>query len=225
MNRAEIIKSLVAEGFSEKTLAIFNDSQLQKLSNKILKEAQTVTTTKTVYNSKDAKDVAALNTALKDPKVDKSNIEVKEEDKKTTKKEIKSLAKKKPTVGLTLKNLNEFVDQAVDKNFHSLATKGEIVSLVKERLNESDAEINERMGGKLPEFMSFDSIVSTGEKEAPEKEAPEIDAPPVETPDKPDLDPRRAPFRNPNTEPAPETDPKAKVKKLHKSNQMPMAAE
>lgn len=256
MNRAEIIKSLVAEGFSEKTLAIFNDSQLQKLSNKILKEAQTVTTTKTVYNSKDTKDVAALNTALKDPNVDKSKIEVKEDgekwiqkainpkkkgqlhkdlgvpsDEKITKKELEAASKKKGKVGqrarmaLNLRNLNEFVENAAEKNFHSLTTKGEIVSLVKERLNESDAEINERMGGKLPEFMSFDSIVSTGEKEAPEKEAPEIDAPPAETPDKPDLDPRRAPFRNPNTEPAPETDPKAKVKKLHKSNQMPMAAE
>lgn len=218
MKRIEIIEKLIAEGFSEKTLVRFNDKQLEKLSNKVLKEAQTVTTTKTVYNSKDPKDVAALNTALRNPTVDKNKIEVKEDEENVENKKVKKL---------DLKKLNEFVDQAVEKNYHSMTTKGDIVSLIKERLDESDIEISERMKGKLPEFMSFDSIVSAGEKEAPEKEAPEVDTPEKDAPsiDRPDRDPRRDPFRNPNTDPAVDPDPKARVRKLHKQNQMPMAAE
>jgi hypothetical protein len=218
MKRIEIIKKLVAEGFSEKTLVNFNDKQLEKLSNKVLKEAQTVTTTKTVYNSKDAKDVAALNVALKNPNINKNDIEVKEEEEVASPKKVKKL---------DLKNLNEFVDQAVEKNYHSITTKGDIVSLIKEKLNESESDVSERMVPKLPEFMSFDSIVSAGEKEAPGKEAPEVDTPEKDSPsiDRPDRDPRRDPFRNPNEEPAVDPDPKAKVRKLHKSNQMPMAAE
>ena len=216
MKRIEIIEKLIAEGFSEKTLLKFNDKQLEKLSNKVLKEAQTVTTTKTVYNSKDAKDVAALNVALKNPNVNKNDIEVKEEEEVIAPKKVKKL---------DLKNLNEFVDNAVEKNYHSMTTKGDIVSLIKEKLNES--EVSERMVPKLPEFMSFDSIVSAGEKEAPEKGAPEVDTPEKDAPsiDTPDRDPRRSPFRNPNEDPAVDPDPKAKVRKLHKSNQMPMAAE
>ena len=90
MNRAQLIQKLMSEGFSEKTLVNFNDKQLEKFANKVLKEAQTVTTTKTVYNSKDPKDVAALNTALKDPKVNKNDIEVKEDETIPTEKLKKS---------------------------------------------------------------------------------------------------------------------------------------
>lgn len=212
----------MAEGFSEKTLVKFNDNQLEKFANKILKEAQTVTTTKTVYNSKDAKDVAALNTVLKDPKIDKSSIEVKEEDiipVSKIRKDAKNKIKK-----LDLKKINEFVENTVESNYHSLVTKGSMVSLIREKLNESNQELSEKRIPQIPEFMSFDSIVSAGEKEAPEKDAPGIDAPPKETPDvdRPEKDPRRSPFRNPNEEPAVEPRPKAKVKKL---TPMSMAAE
>lgn len=255
MKRAQLIEKLMSEGFSEKTLVKFNDKQLEKFANKILKEAQTVTTTKTVYNSKDPKDVAALNTALKDPKVDKANIEVKEDEKKWIQKAIdpkkkgqlhkdlgvskdevipvsklKAAAKKKGKVGqrarmaLNLKNLNEFVENAVDSTYHSLVTKHDMVSLIKEKLNESDDVLFGNRAPRIPEFMSFDSIVSAGEKEAPEKDAPGIDAPPKEAPDvdKPERDPRRNPFRNPDEEPVVEPRPKAKTKKL---DSMPMAAE
>lgn len=255
MKRAQLIEKLMSEGFSEKTLVKFNDKQLEKFANKILKEAQTVTTTKTVYNSKDPKDVAALNTALKDPKVDKANIEVKEGEKKWIQKAIdpkkkgqlhkdlgvpkdevipvsklKAAAKKKGKVGqrarmaLNLKNLNEFVEDAVGANYHTLVTKGDMVSLIKEKLNESDIDLNEKRVPRIPEFMSFDSIVSAGEKEAPEKDAPDVDAPPREKPDvdRPERDPRRNPFRNPEEQPVVDPKPKAKIKKL---NSMPLAAE
>jgi hypothetical protein len=224
MNRAQLIKKLMSEGFTEKTLVKFNDIQLEKFANKVLKEAQTVTTTKTVYNSKDPKDVATLNSVLKDPKVDKASIEVKEDEVIPVSK-LKAKAKKKAIQKkLNLKNLNEFVENAVDSTYHSLVTKGDMVSLIKEKLNESDIDLSEKQVPRIPEFMSFDSIVSAGEKEAPEKDAPGIDAPPKEAPDvdKPERDPRRNPFRNPDEQPVVEPRPKAKTKKL---DSMPMAAE
>ncbi len=224
MNRAQLIKKLMSEGFTEKTLVKFNDIQLEKFANKVLKEAQTVTTTKTVYNSKDPKDVATLNSILKDPKVDKTKIEVKEDEVIPVSK-LKAKAKKKAIQKkLNLKNLNEFVENTVETTYHSLVTKGDMVSLIKEKLNESDVELSEKNVPRIPEFMSFDSINSAGEKEAPEKDAPGIDAPPKETPDvdRPERDPRRNPFRNPDEEPVVEPRPKAKIKKL---DSMPMAAE
>jgi hypothetical protein len=218
MRRAQLIQKLMTEGFSEKTLVNFNDKQLEKFANKVLKEAQTVTTTKTVYNSKDPKDVAALNTALKDPNVNKNDIEVKEDEVIPVGK-IKKSKKVKPV----FKNLNEFVENTVNSNYHSLVTKGDMVSLVKEKINES-SELEEKGMPKIPEFMSFDNIVSAGEKEAPEKDAPDVDTPPREKPgvDRPEKDPRRSPFRNPEENPVVNPDPKAKIKKM---TSMKMAAE
>lgn len=218
MKRAQLIEKLMSEGFSEKTLVNFNDKQLEKFANKVLKEAQTVTTTKTVYNSKDPKDVAALNTALKDPNVNKNDIEVKEDEVIPVGK-IKKSKKVKPV----FKNLHEFVENTIDSNYHSLVTKGDMVSLVNQKINES-SELEEKSVPKLPEFMSFDSIVSAGEKEAPEKDTPDVDAPPREKPgvDKPERDPRKNPFRNPEENPVVNPDPKAKIKKM---TSMKMAAE
>lgn len=218
MRRAQLIQKLMSEGFSEKTLVNFNDKQLEKFANKVLKEAQTVTTTKTVYNSKDPKDVAALNTALKDPNVNKNDIEVKEDEVIPVGK-IKKSKKVKPV----FKNLHEFVENTIDSNYHSLVTKGDMVSLVNQKINES-SELEEKNVPKLPEFMSFDSIVSAGGKEAPEKDTPDVDAPPREKPgvDKPERDPRKNPFRNPEENPVVNPDPKAKIKKM---TSMKMAAE
>lgn len=218
MRRAQLIQKLMSEGFSEKTLVNFNDKQLEKFANKVLKEAQTVTTTKTVYNSKDPKDVAALNTALKDPKVNKNDIEVKEDEVIPVGK-IKKSKKVKPV----FKNLNEFVENTINSNYHSLVTKGDMVSLIKEKINES-SNLEEKGMPKIPEFMSFDSIVSAGEKEAPEKDAPDVDTPPREKPgvDRPEKDPRKSPFRNPEENPVVNPDPKAKIKKMPS---MKMAAE
>ncbi len=130
MNRAQLIEKLMSEGFTEKTLVKFNDIQLEKFANKVLKEAQTVTTTKTVYNSKDPKDVATLNSILKDPKVDKTKIEVKEDEVIPVSK-LKAKAKKKAIQKkLNLKNLNEFVENTVETTYHSLVTKCDMVSLI-----------------------------------------------------------------------------------------------
>lgn len=268
MKRAEIIDKLIKEGFSEKTLVKFNDNQLANFANKLLKEAQTVTSTKTVYDSKDPKDIAALNTALKNPDALKNQpAEVKEgEDErfvgcssigvkhpgmceKTTKKPvvlcanmgIKTLGycyvgSKKPVSktqsapaqepSINLKSVNKFVENVVAKKYHTLTTKSEIIEMVKLKMNKVVSEdLTEKKLSKLPEFLSFDSIVSAGKpEEAPVQ--PEVipDAPPKETPSRED-NPRKKPFRRrPNEEPAVEPDPKAKVKKISRPT-MSMAAE
>lgn len=284
MNRAETIEKLIKEGFSEKTLVKFNDNQLKKFADKILKEAQTVTTTKTIYTAGDPKDKAAVNAILDkaahDPSILKDkNIEVKEEEakKKTYKSKKKNgqtdeelynamsdmgwdygeygsedfdddgFAEAALNLGYrwsektkmwynrdtnesvkslnNLKQIKEFVNNVVDKKYHTMTTKLEMVELIKSKMNTIVSEdLTEKRMPKLPEFMSFDSIVSAGKpEEAPAQ--PEVipDTPTREKPTRED-DPRRRPFRNPNEEPGVDPDPKAKIRKISRPN-MSMAAE
>jgi hypothetical protein len=48
-NRKKLITKLINEGFTHRTLSLFSDKQLQVLSKKILKEAETATVKKTTY--------------------------------------------------------------------------------------------------------------------------------------------------------------------------------
>lgn len=227
MKRAETIEKLIKEGFSEKTLVKFNDNQLKKFADKILKEAQTVTTTKTIYTANDPKDKAAVNAILDkaahDPAVLKDkNIEVKEDAENIG---VKKDKKKKGKSALNLKNADAFVESVVNKQYHSVTTKSEMVELIKSKMNTIVSEdLNERKIPKLPEFLSFDSILSAGKPEESPVQ-PEVipDTPTREKPRRED-DPRKRPFRNPNEEPAADPDPKAKIKKLHRP-MMSMAAE
>jgi hypothetical protein len=224
MNREKIVSQLIKEGFSEKTLVKFNDNQLNNLAKKILSEQTVVQDTKTVYDSKDPKQVAALNQALKNPTQLKGSIEVKETEEDEENDD---------TVD-TAGEMNEWVKRVIEKNYHSVATKGAILETIKTKIQEKATMIPMPAKAKkghngIPEFMTYDSIVSsTKPEEAPTQ--PEVipDTPTRETPKRED-DPRRAPFRNPNEEPAVDPDPKAtakrKIKKLHRSSQMSMAAE
>lgn len=220
MKRTEIIEKLIKEGFSEKTLVKFNDNQLMKFADKMLKEAQTVTTTKTVYNSKDPKDIAALNTALKTPDALKDqSVEVKETDM------VKAPKKKKGKSILNLKDPSAFVENVVSKKYHSVTTKSEIMEMVKLKMSGTVSEdLSERKMPRLPEFLSFDSIMSAGKpEEAPVQ--PEVipDTPTREKPKRED-NPMKRPFRRPNEKPVADPDPKAKVKKINRPT-MSMAAE
>lgn len=225
MNREKIVSQLIKEGFSEKTLVRFNDSQLKSLAKKILSEQTVVQQEpKTVYDSKDPKQVAALNQALKNPSQLK-NIEV---------KEVEGEEEYCEECDPNKEEMNEWVKKVIEKNYHSVATKGAILETIKVKIQEKATMIP--MPGKakkghngIPEFMTYDSIVSsTKPEEAPVQ--PEVipDTPTREKPKRED-DPRRAPFRNPNEEPAVNPDPKAtakrKIKKPYRSSQMSMAAE
>ena len=223
MNREKIVSQLIKEGFSEKTLVKFNDNQLKNLAKKILSEQTVVQSTKTVYDSKDPKQVAALNQALKNPTQLKGSIEVKETDVDEENEEVVD----------NTEEMNEWVRRVIEKNYHAVATKGAILETIKVKIQEKATMIPmpakaKRGHNGIPEFMTYDSIVSSSKpEEAPSQ--PEVipDAPTRETPPKREDDPRRSPFRNPNEEPVPDVDPKArrKANKLNRLSKMSMAAE
>lgn len=227
MNREKIVSQLIKEGFSEKTLVKFNDNQLNKLAKKILSEQTVVQDTKTVYDSKDPKQVAALNQALKNPTQLKGSIEVKETEEEycdacdRVKSECHCDDKKE---------MNEWVKNVIEKNYHAVATKGEILETIKVKIEEKATMIPMPAKAKkghngIPEFMTYDAIVASAKPEESPAQ-PEVipDTPTRETPTRED-DPRRKPFRNPNEEPVPDVDPKARIKKSHRSSKMSMAAE
>jgi hypothetical protein len=182
MNRKDLVEKLINEGFSEKTLVGFSDSKLKMLASKVIGEAQTVTTTKTVYSAADQNDKAAVNALLDkashDPNILKDkNIEVKEADKK--------VAKKKDTK----KEVEEWVNSLVENGYHPLTTKGDMLETITRKIQES---------GNAP-----------ATKPAP-KEAPVKDPGTKEPPKRRD-DPRRTPFRNPNENPKVNPNPKAET--------------
>lgn len=230
MNREKIVSQLIKEGFSEKTLVRFNDNQLKSLAKKILSEQTVVQDTKTVYDSKDPKQVAALNQALKNPTQLKGSIEVKE----TEEEYCDSCDRVKSKCVCDHKEeMNEWVKNVIEKNYHAVATKGEIMETIKVKIEEKATMIpmpNKAKKGHngIPEFMTYDSIVaSTKPEEAPAQPETIPDTPPKEKPPRREDDPRRAPFRNPSTEPVPDVDPKAKakIKKFNRPSKMSMAAE
>jgi hypothetical protein len=224
MNREKIVSQLIKEGFSEKTLVRFNDNQLKSLAKKILSEQTVVPQEpKTVYDSKDPKQVAALNQALKNPSKLK-NVEVTEVEGE----EEEYCEECDPNK----EEMNEWVKKVIEKNYHAVATKGAILETIKLKIQEKATMIP--MPGKarkvrgIPEFMTYDSIVaSTKPEEAPAQPETIPDTPPKEKPPRREDDPRRGPFRNPSTEPVPDVDPKAKakIKKFNRPSKMSMAAE
>ncbi len=140
MNRSNIIKRLVQEGMSEKTLANFGDKQIAALASRMLGEQTQSTVTKTTYNKNDPKQMAALNAKIgsvaKDPSKSSTlkNVEV-AESKKLSQKQKKTMdtdkdgdidstdmknlrnkkqpfEEKKPSAGLTTKKKSEVVKAA-----------------------------------------------------------------------------------------------------------------
>jgi len=127
MNREKIVSQLIKEGFSEKTLVRFNDNQLKSLAKKILSEQTVVQQEpKTVYDSKDPKQVAALNQALKNPSQLK-NVEV---------KEVEGEEEYCEECDPNKEEMNEWVKKVIEKNYHAVATKGAILETIKVKIQE-----------------------------------------------------------------------------------------
>ncbi len=191
MKRIDIIKKLIGEGFSEKTLVGFNDKQLEKLSAKVLREGLKV-------KADDIKSDPALADKLKDKDV---TIVPEEDDTVET---IKKGDLKQKKSALNMKKLNAFVESVVDKKFHTLATKKEISELIKEKFN----NITEKNTiSKLPEFIGEFEMAEPAVKPAPVK--PGIDTPKREKPRHPGQRPL-----DPNKQPIPNPAPKAKAKEI-----------
>jgi hypothetical protein len=106
-----------------------------------------------------------------------------------------------------------------NKEFHSFTSKNEIMELIQTKLNESDTMVQHGPKVKkghngIPEFMSYDAIVSAEPKTAPSKPAPTTKPGTKPTPTRRE-DPRKTPFQ---PGPGPNPKPKAKIAEEKKSN-------
>jgi hypothetical protein len=112
-----------------------------------------------------------------------------------------------------VKEVKNWVKGLVEnKEFHSFTSKNEIMELIQSKLNESET-MTHQFGPKvkkghngIPEFMSYDAIVSAEPKTAPSKPAPSTKPGTRPTPTRRE-DPRKTPFQ-----PGPGTNPKPKAK-------------
>ena len=220
MKRNEIVEKLIKEGVSEKTLVKFNDVQLNKLAEKILSE-ETVMISKT-SPTYDADLVAA--------KKAKKTIETYEETEEEIEEETVTPEEKS-------NELNEWVKAVIEKNYHAVATKGEVMEAIKTKLEEAETMIPMPAKAKkghngIPEFMTYDAITDAGQpSEAPtRRETPTRETPTREK--EPSENPRKSPFRNPDKTPGqqPLVNPKPKAKdgkvvSLKTTNKIKMAAE
>jgi hypothetical protein len=223
MKRNEIVERLIKEGFSEKTLVKFNDTQLNKLATKILSE-------ESVMISKTSPTYAAdLEAAKKAKKTIETYEEEKEEEIEEDELSVDDAEK--------LNNLNEWVKSVIKKNYHAVATKGDVMEAIKTKIAENESMIPMPAKGKkghngIPEFMTYDAITDAGQpSEAPtRRETPTRERPTREK--EPSENPRKSPFRNPDKTPGQQPlvnpNPKAKGSKvvsLKPSIKTKMAAE
>ena len=174
MKRNEIVKSLLKEGFSEKTLLNFSDKQLNDLAVRIFlgemlniplgdkpaieaaKKNQQPFMTFEREVGEELKGNQKKIDANKNGKIDPEDFKLlrsKKDSKKTEKKEVK-----------------EWVNRLAENNFHSFTSKNEIMELIKTKINEVEVGPNVKKGHKgIPEFMSYEAIT----KPAPTK--PKVD--------------------------------------------------
>jgi hypothetical protein len=185
MTRIQIIKKLMSEGFSGKTLANFNDKQLLKLSNKILGEDFKVNADDLKNNPDFANKIKGISTEKGQevtvvPEGKNKETEHKKGKPVGVKKNVtgkdvvksKNLTDKKAKGPLNIKKLNDFVENVVDKKYHAIATKGEISELIKEKFGTFEKK---NFMAKIPEFIEEFEMGEPAVKPAPTK--PDVDTP------------------------------------------------
>jgi hypothetical protein len=122
------------------------------------------------------------------------------------KKEVKE-GKKCDSCGES-KEIKKWINTLAEESFHSFTSKNEIMELINVKLNESEVHQygpNVKTGHNgLPEFMTYDAIVSNNPKIAPSK--PKVD--PGTKPNKPKTPFRPGPRVNPNPKALGEDGPK-----------------
>ena len=112
-----------------------------------------------------------------------------------------------------VKEIKNWVKGLVEnKEFHSFTSKNEIMELIQSKLTESNTMVQHGPKVKkghngIPEFMSYDAIVSAEPKTAPSKPAPQTKPGTRPTPTRRE-DPRKTPFQ---PGPGPNPKPKAKI--------------
>jgi hypothetical protein len=229
MKRIDLVQQLVKEGMSEKTLVNFSDKQLKMLSERLQVKASNLKAKPELQAM--AKDpaidmeVMEKKEGLKgnqkkldknhNGKIDGQDFKILNGKKKTKvvdKDEKKSTAKKKTKVDqkekmdLNLKNLNEWVDTLVEKSYHPLTTKGDMMEAIMSKIKTAaipmPASKPKKGHNGVAEFMEYNNP-------EPEKQEPDIETLPAEPDTKPRERPKH-PGQRPNDNPDPA--PKAKAK-------------
>lgn len=189
MKRKDIIGKLISEGFSEKTLSRMGDRELLVLAKTVLKE-------ETVMVSKNSPTAA---TDIENAKKQNKTIETYEEESIEEKEDEEwSHVQKENEVESWVLNLAE-------EKFSTFTRKSEIMEIIGTKVKETLSPMPSTKARKghngVPEFMSYDSIVSS----QPSPAQPDIDTPTKPgTPEKPSKP--KTPY-----EPGPGTNPKPKA--------------
>jgi hypothetical protein len=161
MKRSELVKVLMNEGISEKTLVNFSDKQLFDLHERM------------VISADKLKSDPKLQAIANDPNTE---VEVKEDLKGNQKKldknhngkidgqdfKILQGQKKKKSVKSDKKNkeVKEWVESLAENNYHSFTSKNEIMEMIQFKLQEAGPNVNIGHNG-IPEFMTHDGDVET----------------------------------------------------------------
>lgn len=191
MKRKDIIEKLLSEGFSEKTLSRMGDKELLVLSKTILKEGVVMV----------SKNSPTANADIANAKKQNKTIETYEEDSKVDEENKEwSHVQKENEVESWVLNLAE-------EKFSNFTKKSEIMEIIGTKVKETSTPMPANKARKghngIPEFMSYDSIVST--QPSPSPGQPDIDTPTKPgTPEKPSKP--KTPY-----EPGPGTNPKPKA--------------
>jgi len=203
MKRYEIVKKLLNEGLSEKTLVKFSDKQLSELHTRIVSEADIMISNKDPEKAKKVVAAKGLNKSIEFYEEKPSSVLSKKQSKKmdTDKdgdidgKDLKNLRKKKETTVET-NETKKWLNSIAETNFHSFTSKNEIMELINIKLNEVEVGPNVKKGhNDIPEFMTYDAITKSEVKEDDVKTKPKVK--PGTKPSKPKTPYQPGPGKNP----------------------------
>lgn len=190
MKRVNIIKQLINEGFTDKFLSKLNDRQLNDLSIRILGEG-------TVMISKDS---PSFQIDVEKAKNEKKTIETYEEDMEEASSPEQQAAiavSMKKTGKKPKKEMNEWVEGVIKKNYHTnVTTKKEIYEMIGSLSDSADKLVDSKN--------MFDVDEQQPSPSRPGREAPVREKPGT----RPDRPKRENPF-----EPKHTPKPKAKLPK------------
>jgi hypothetical protein len=145
MKRIHIIKKLLSEGFTERTLSMLDDKQLLSL-NKIM------------VNEQVGSVIASKKTPIPDIKnLTKGGLNVELREKDHHEEEEEEVYESRRKRGLKNRSSIMVGKLVENKYFHNFTSKGDIVKLIKSKLNESSEE-------ELPDFLTSRSIKNSRRK-------------------------------------------------------------
>jgi hypothetical protein len=218
MKRNEIVKSLLKEGFSEKTLVNFSDKQLTTLASRLLGESDVMISKRDPLANQKIADAKKQNKSIEtyeedvkeelkggQKKLDKNhNGKIDSQDFKILKGQKKKVSNKKDEK----ENIKEWVSAITKKNFHSFTSKNEIMEMIQFKLKEEVGANVKKGHNGIPEFMTYDAISNTETINAEPLTKP--------APTKPKVNPNPKP-RTPY-QPGPGKNPKPKALKEKQEN-------